>query len=263
MRAVVAAALVAISLSACLPSFITARPKAKINVTDELGVPLEGATVTLGTTEWHGIVGKTTTQDFATDRAGSVELDADRVWKMQVMLPDGDVRYSWALCVSKPEFESVPMLRLDFEKPINIALYRSAVSSACKWPQDELGPRVLAREARWIEVDGGQWQTQRTFAALMDETIRPAMEASARVQGVELRSWSEYRFQYQARGDGLRDKRVFIHAICRAPADFDLTKSFYSEPDDTACFFDTTYTSQSYTDQPKSAFGPLQVVAAQ
>ncbi len=32
----------------------------------------------------------------------------------------------------------------------------------------------------------------------------------------------------------------FVHAICRAPAEFDLSKSFYSEPDDRACFFDTT-----------------------
>jgi hypothetical protein len=87
------------------------------------------------------------------------------------------------------------------------------------------------------------------------------MEASAREQGIELKSWSEYRFQYQARGDGLRDTRLFVHAICRAPAGFDLTQSFYSEPDDGACFWDTTYTSQSYADQPESAFSPLQAVA--
>jgi hypothetical protein len=50
-------------------------------------------------------------------------------------------------------------------------------------------------------------------------------------------------------------------AICREPADFDLNKSLYSEPDDRACFFDTTHKNQSYTDQPKSAFSPLQIVA--
>ena len=89
------------------------------------------------------------------------------------------------------------------------------------------------------------------------------MEASARQQGIKLRSWSEYRFQYQARGAGIRDMRLFVHAICRAPADFDLNKSFYSEPDDRACFFDTTYTNQTYTDQPESAFGPLQIVGGE
>ena len=96
---------------------------------------------------------------------------------------------------------------------------------------------------------------------MMDESIRAAMEASAREQGIKLRSWSEYRFQYQARGNGLRDTRVFVHAICRAPADFDLTQAFYSVPDENACFFDTTYVDQSYTDQSKSGFTPLQIVA--
>jgi hypothetical protein len=46
-----------------------------------------------------------------------------------------------------------------------------------------------------------------------------------------------------------RDTRLFVHAIWRAPAALDLNKSFYSEPDDRVCFFDTTYSSQSYTDQ--------------
>lgn len=46
-------------LSGCYPSYLTSRPKAEIIVTDESGAPLAGATVTLGTTEWHGIGGKT------------------------------------------------------------------------------------------------------------------------------------------------------------------------------------------------------------
>jgi hypothetical protein len=257
----VALVVVAAGLSGCFPSLLTSRPGATVIVTDESGVPLEGATVTLGTIEWHGVGGAMTTQDFTTDRAGSVQLDSERAWKMQVMLPDGDVRFSWAMCVSKPGFESVPLSRIDFEEPVEIALYPSAVSSACEWPEDERLPRVREREARWIEVEGGQWPIHRGFTAIMDETIRDAMEASAREQGIELRSWSEYRFQYQARGDGLRDTRVFVHAICRAPPSFDLTKSFYSEPDDAACFWDTAYTNQSYADQPEAAFAPLQAVA--
>jgi hypothetical protein len=259
--AVVAAAVVATGLSACFPSFLMSPPRATIIVTDESGVPLEGATVTLGTIEWHGIGGKNTTQDFTTDHAGNVELDPERVWKMQIMLPDGDVRFSWTMCISKPGFESVPISRIDFKEPVKIAMYPSAVNSVCEWLDDEYRPRVREREARWIEVEGGQWQANHGFLAITDETIRAAMEASAREQSVELRSWSEYRFQYQTRGDGLRDTRLFVRAICRAPADFDLTKAFYSEPDDGACYWDTTYTSQSYADQPKSAFAPLQTIA--
>jgi hypothetical protein len=179
---------------------------------------------------------------------------------MQVLLPDGDTRYSWSLCVSKPGFEAVPMVFMRFDEVIEVEMYRSAVASECEWQHREGGLRVKEREARWIEVEGGDWQTHRGFVMIMDENIRSAMEASAREQGIALRSWSEYRFQYQARG-GIRDTRLFVHAFCRAPADFDLEKSFYSEPDDGACYFDTTYTSQSYTDQPPSAFGPLEIVA--
>jgi hypothetical protein len=120
---------------------------------------------------------------------------------------------------------------------------------------------VKEREARWIEVQGGEWQTHFGLAMTMDRKIRAAMQASADQQGIELRPWSEYRFQYQARGTGARDRRLLIRAICRAPADFDLSKSFYSEPDDRACFFDTTYTNQVYGDQAKSAFSPLRIVA--
>ena len=245
-------------LCGCYPSLLTSRPKAKICVTDESGAPLEGATVTLGTMEWHGIVGQNTLEKFLTDREGRVKFGRRHDWAVQVLLPDGDRRYSWSLCFSKPGFEAIPMVFMKFGGPIKVAMYPSAVPSECQWQQYESTPRVQEREARWIEVEGGEWQTHRGFAMIMDEKIRGAMEASARQQGVKLRSWSEYRFQYQARGNGIRDTRVFVHAICRAPAEFDLGKSFYSEPDDRACFFDTTYTSQSYTDQPESAFSPLE-----
>jgi hypothetical protein len=72
--------------------------------------------------------------------------------------------------------------------------------SLCNAPIYFQGFRVKAREARWIEVEGGEWQAHRGFAMTMDEKFRGAMEESARQQGITLRSWSEYRFQYQARG---------------------------------------------------------------
>ena len=247
-------------LSGCYPSFLTSRPEAEIIVTDETGAPLEGATVTLGTMEWHGVGGQNTFEKFSTDREGKVEFGKQHAWAMQVMLPDGGTSYRWSMCVSKPGFEAIPMASMKFNEVIKVAMYPSAVASECEWRQYESGPHVKERDARWIEVAGGSWQTHPGFAMIMDEKIRGAMEASARQQGIKLRSWSEYRFQYQARGTGIRDMRLFVHAICRAPADFDLNKSFYSEPDDRACFFDTTYTNQTYTDQPESAFGPLRIV---
>jgi hypothetical protein len=257
----IATIVAALMLGGCYPSSLTSRPEARITVTDESGAPLVGATVTLATMEWHGIGGRNMFEKFLTDREGEVEFGKQRDWAVQVMLPDGGVRYSWSLCFSKPGFEAIPMVFMKFDEPIKVAMYPSAVPSECEWQPHEAMPRVKEREARWIEVEGGEWQTHPGFAMTMDEIIRDAMEASARQQGIKLRSWSEYRFQYQARGTGLRDTRLFVHAICRAPAEFDLSKSFYSEPDDSACFFDTTYTNQSYADQPESAFGPLQVVA--
>jgi len=250
-------------LSGCYPSLLTSRPKAEIVVTDESGAPLVGTTVTLATMEYHGIVGRHTFEKFLTDRKGSVKFGKQHDWAMQVLLPDGDTSYSWSLCFSKAGFEAIPMVSMNFNEVIKVAMYPSAVASECQWRQLEYRPHVKEREARWIEVEGGEWQTNPDFPMMMDERIRSAMEASARQQGIKLRSWSEYRFQYQARGTDSRDRRLFVHAICRAPADFDLKKSFYSEPDDRVCFFDTTYTSQTYTDQPKSAFGPLQIVAGE
>jgi hypothetical protein len=255
----IAAIAAAFTLGGCYPALLTSRPEAQIVVTDEAGSPLAGVTVTLGTMERHGVVGRTTLEKFLTDRNGRVEFDQERDWAVQVSLPDGDIGYSWSLCFSKPGFEAVPMTFVKFDEPIRVALYPSEVPSECRWQEHDAGPRVLEREARWIEVVGGDWQTRGGFVRIMDEKIRCAMEASARQQGIKLRSWSEYRFQYQARGDGNRDIRLLVRAICRAPAGFDLSKSFYSERDDHACFFDTTYTSQSYTDQPKSAFSPLRL----
>jgi hypothetical protein len=257
----ISATVAALTLSGCFPASLTSRPEAEIIVTDESGAPIEGATVTLGTMGWHGIVGQHKLEKFVTDGEGRVEIDRRDKWVIQIMLPDGDMRYSWSLCVSKPGFEAIPMIFMKFDGPIEVAMYPGAAASECEWPRLEARPRVKEREARWIEVKGGEWQTHVGFALTMDETIRGAMEASARRQGIELRSWSEYRFQYQARGNHSRDRRLLVHAICRAPADFDLTQSFYSEPDDRACFFDTTYTNQTYTDQPKSGFGPLQLAA--
>ncbi len=263
MRAKLLASMVttaALMLSGCYPSFLTSRPKAKILVTNEAGAPLQGATVTLGTKEWHGIVGRNTLEQFATDREGRVNIGSRHDWAMQVMLPDGGVSYSWTLCVSKPGFEAVPMTVVNFDEPIKVSMYASDVPSECQWQEHEDIPHVKERDARWIEVAGGDWPAHRGFAMTMDESIRGAMEASAREQGIKLRSWSEYRFQYQTRSNGPRDRRLFVHAICRAPANVELDKAFYSEPDDGACFFETTYTNQVYTDQPKSAFGPLQLV---
>jgi len=256
----IATIVAVVTLSGCFPSILTSRPGAEIIVTDESGAPLAGATVTLATMEWHGVGGQNTFEKFSTDREGKVEFGKQHAWAMQVMLPDGGTSYRWSMCVSKPGFEAIPMASMKFNEVIKVAMYPSAVASECEWRQYESGPHVKERDARWIEVAGGSWQTHPGFAMIMDEKIRSAMEASARQQGIELRSWSEYRFQYQARGTGIRDMRLFVHAICRAPADFDLNKSFYSEPDDRACFFDTTYTNQTYTDQPESAFGPLQIV---
>jgi hypothetical protein len=49
-------------------------------------------------------------------------------------------------------------------------------------------------------------------------------------------------------------------APLEAPEGIDLTRYFYSEPDEGACFFDTKYTMRSWVDQPPAAFGPLTIV---
>jgi hypothetical protein len=246
------------ALSACYPTYLTLRPEAEIFVTDESGAPLEGATVTLGTMEWHGVGGKTSLENFSTDASGKVEFDEKRRWATQIMLPDGDVRYTWSICFSKPGFEAIPLSTVEFDEPIRVKMYASPVSSECEWREHEHGPRVKQREERWIEVAGGQWRSNIGITMLLDESVRDAMDASAREQGIRLHSWSAYRFQYRTGGDAAhRDAHILVRALCRAPEEVDLTRDFYSEPDDGACFFDTKFTVQSWSDQPKASFSPL------
>jgi hypothetical protein len=90
----IATIVAVIALSGCYPSLLVSRPRAEIIVTDESGMPLEGATVTLGTMERHGIVGQNTFQKFLTDREGRVEFGKQHDWAIQIMLPDGDISYA-------------------------------------------------------------------------------------------------------------------------------------------------------------------------
>jgi hypothetical protein len=104
----VIATVAALTTSGCYPAWLTSRPKAKIFVTDESGAPLPGTTVTLGTMEWRGIVGRNTLSTFLTDKDGKVRFGRKHDWVAQVLLPDGDTHYSWSLCFSRPGFEAVP-----------------------------------------------------------------------------------------------------------------------------------------------------------
>ena len=133
----IATIVAVVTLSGCFPSILTSRPEAEIIVTDESGAPLEGATVTLATMEWHGVGGQNTFEKFSTDREGKVEFGKQHAWAMQVMLPDGDTRYTWSLCVSKPGFEAIPMVSMNFNEVIKVAMYPSAVASGCEWRQYE------------------------------------------------------------------------------------------------------------------------------
>src|SRR4051812_45336342 len=256
-----AATAAAFCLAGCYPTFLTSRPAAKIIVTDESGTPLERARVILSTQERHGPGGAVTQQEFLSDHEGRVDIDSEHEWAMQILLPDGDVSYSWTLCISRSGFEAAPVLRPNFRKPIRVALYPSALNSQCEWQPQESWPRVKEREARWIEVEGGKWQSNAGITMILDQELRAAMEVSAHEQGVRLHSWSEYRFQYQTGGDSSRDSFILVRALCRAPAEVDLTRAFYSEPDQGTCYFDTRYTRQVWADQPKSSFGPLRIVA--
>jgi hypothetical protein len=62
-------------------------------VTDESGAPLEGATVTLGTMEWHGIVGLNTLEKFQTDREGHPwQPSATGVYAITLRTTDPSIR---------------------------------------------------------------------------------------------------------------------------------------------------------------------------
>ena len=241
-------------LAGCFPTLLTSQPKARITVVNESGAPLPGATVTLTTVKSIGLGGTSTRQDFLTDSEGKVFIKKKHAWAMQVYLPDATTSYGWTMCVSKAGYEATPLIWPKVAEPMRISMYASPVQSECLWDDNGRLPRVVRREGRWIEVEGGTWLSNQGITDRMDDGIRAAAEASAGERGLQLHSWSEYRFQFQTRGTqpGV-DYLLYVHAFCEAPADFELTKSFYTRADAGTCFFDTTY------DTYQLAFGPFKM----
>jgi hypothetical protein len=228
---IAAIVLAAFGLSGCYPTWLTSRPKARIVVTDAVGAPLQGATVTLGTVEMHGIVGRQTRQDFLTDKSGRVQIKKKHRWAVQILLPDGDVGYSWSLCVARPGFLAVAFIAPEFEEPIHIPLAPSAVKSECHWPKEQMSPQVIEwKPGRWIEVEGGVWTPDNATMTAIAASIQGIAESSAQGIRRELRPWSEYLFQYQGRMTG-STPWVYIKALCQTPPEGNVD----------SCTFEMTY----------------------
>jgi hypothetical protein len=237
----IAMAIAAFGLAGCIPTLLTAQPKAQIVVTENSGAPLQGATVTLGTVEVHGRVGNLTRQEFLTDKYGKVAIKRKRDLTVLALFPDGGRGYWWSLCVAKPGFQAVAIATPKFEQPVQVALTASPIKSECSWSRDRMWPQVVEWTARqWIEVEGGLWTPNDATMVSISDAMQAVAESSAQGYRRELHPWSEYLFQYQGRMTGTTPY-VYIKALCRTPADVDLRKTFYESTDDGSCFFGMTY----------------------
>jgi hypothetical protein len=238
----VAASVVAgVGLTGCVPTLLTAQPKAQIVVTDASGAPVRAATVTLGTVEMHGIVGRLTRQEFLTDQDGRVAIERKRKWAVQVLLPDGGVGFSSTLCVARPGFQAVAITKPEFGDPIRVSLVTSSVKSECHWSEHQMLPRVAEWKAgQWNEVEGGPWTPDNGTMIAITSAIQAVAESTAQGYRRELRPWSEYQFQYQGRLTGTTPY-VHIKALCEPPSTVDPRIAFDSRMDGSACFFEMTY----------------------
>jgi hypothetical protein len=230
-----------VGLAGCIPRLLTAQPKAQIVVTDTGGTPVEAATVTLGTVEMHGIVGRLTRQEFLTDQHGKVAIKRKLKWAVQVLLPDGDVGFWSTLCVARPGFKAVAIIKPEFESPIHVSLAASTVKSECHWSRWQMLPQVAEwNSGQWNEVEGGPWTPDNGTMIAITGAIQGVAESSAQGYRQELRPWSEYQFQYQGRMTGTTPY-VYIKALCEPPSTADPRKTFDDRTDGSSCFFEMTY----------------------
>ncbi len=238
----IAASVVAgLGLAGCVPTLLTAQPKAEIVVTDTSGAPMRAATVTLGTVEMHGIVGRLTRHEFLTDHHGKVAIKRKLKWAVQVLLPDGGVGYWSTLCVARPGFRAVAIVKPEFGEPIRVSLVPSSIKSECHWSEHQMLPQVAEWKAgQWNEVEGGPWTPDNGTMIAIAGAIQGVAESTAQGYRRELRPWSEYQFQYQGRLTGTTPY-VYIKALCEPPSTVDPRKAFDNRTGGSSCFFQMTY----------------------
>ena len=100
----------------------------------------------------------------------------------------------------------------------------------------------------WIQVSGGAWNPDDATMKQVSTGLQAYTEAAARLEGHDLRPWSEYSFQYQGRvSEGQR--YIYVLGLCATVGDPDLHSSFYEVLDGGSCFFGLTFDPKHQRDE--------------
>jgi hypothetical protein len=130
---------IALLLAGCVPLLTVTQPEAEFVVTDDDGVPLEGALVTFAS-QLYGPNGKTTFVETRTDRAGRVNLERQRHLQLAFLIVDGIAVYGFSYCVEKSGFRPVIRNHLGnrqlAKSPVVESLAESAEALDCVWSED-------------------------------------------------------------------------------------------------------------------------------
>jgi hypothetical protein len=58
---------------------------------------------------------------------------------------------------------------------------------------------LAATPGVWAEMEDSAWHPSANVVARIKQKIQPAVEKQAKAQGLKLRPWNEYSFEYQGR----------------------------------------------------------------
>jgi hypothetical protein len=106
-------------LAGCVPLLTVTQPEVEILVTDEDGVPIEGALLNFAS-QLYGPNGSTKFASVRTDQSGIVRLARESYIQLALLVVDGIAVYGWSYCIEKAGFQ--PAVRNHLEKNTSASL---------------------------------------------------------------------------------------------------------------------------------------------
>lgn len=122
-----------LSLSACVPYpvYRTTQPEAQLQVLDERGLPLAGASVTL-IGHAHPTPVEQSRETRLTDADGIARFASRHEWQSEVLFLHGRLDYYWEWCVTAPG--SVTLLA-PYQAQPQVVQLRPGVAEPCPTPR--------------------------------------------------------------------------------------------------------------------------------
>lgn len=111
-------------LSGCYPIYQKIRPALSVQVHDQLGHYIEGATVVRMTDQRPARV-NTVFESKQTDAQGRVQFNSQRKWAIESIMIHGAQYYSWHICISKPGYETISSIKIRNDLDLKLILNKT------------------------------------------------------------------------------------------------------------------------------------------